>query len=105
MVTPKKTRARKAMTDGTLAEIRRSVVVRKWGEWDAKGELDVNNLPVFANMAVQGGVTSPTTPSGATASRLWTFTRGMTADNLTSGTFYFGDPNVMVVQGKGGMLD
>lgn len=83
---------------GTLAEGYREEIMRKESEWDASGDVDPNTLPVLANIGVKGGVTSPTTPSGATNARLWAFVRTVTADDLKSSTNYWGDPGVLFLQ-------
>jgi hypothetical protein len=88
---------------GYLAGRSRSVIARKGSEWSAEGGLDTYIAPVIANMIVQGGVTSPTTPSGATDSRLWEFVRSMTSKTLKSATMYFGDPNVQIWQAALGL--
>lgn len=91
---------------GELEETHRSVMVRNWAEWEGKGPLDVDLLPVFLNMLVQGGITVPTsTPAGATNSRLWAFVPTLTSDDLETATFYWGDPNVQIFRGAFGYPD
>jgi hypothetical protein len=83
---------------GYLAARSRSVRAREGAEWSAEGGLDTYIAPVIANMVVKGGVTSPSTPSGATDARLWEFVRSMTSKTLETATLYFGDPNVQIWQ-------
>lgn len=78
---------------GTLAARYRSVNTKRMSQLSAEGNLDAVTLPVLANMAV-APVSSPTTPSGASTTRLWTFTRVMGAKTLKTATVYDGDPNV-----------
>jgi hypothetical protein len=90
---------------GTLEEFYRSVPVRQWGEIEASGAVDVTAMPFILEMLVKGGVT-PTTPTNGVLTRLWTYVPTITADNLKSGTFYWGDNvNALLWQGKYGMLD
>lgn len=96
-MTPKQAKWRPDESRGTLAKNYRSKTTRRWSEWDGSGPLDVYTLPVLAELMIKGGV-SPTTPGGGTNSRLRTYNPTMTADDLESGTFYWGDPNVQVFQ-------
>jgi hypothetical protein len=89
---------------GTLAAAYRKQTVRQHGEWEAPADLDVNLLPVYANMVV-APVSAPTTPSGATLARLWTFIRSITSDNIKSATGWWGDPNLQVFRSAGLMAD
>lgn len=68
---------------GELRAHYRARTSRKGAAWTLSGAADPNYLTVLLNMAVKA-VTSPSTPSGATNSRLWTFTPSMTADDLKS---------------------
>lgn len=91
---------------GELEEVHRSVKTREWGEWEGSGPLDVDLLPVFLNMLVQGGIDAPTsTPAGATNSRLWAFVPTLTSDDLETACFYWGDPNVQLFRGAYGYID
>lgn len=90
---------------GTLAEGYRTEITRTGSTWDMSGDADANTAPVLANMAVKGGVTSPTTPSGATNARLWTFSRDMTSDSLKSATLYHGDPGINMLQAAYAMAE
>lgn len=90
---------------GTLEEMYRSIRVREWGIWQGEGAADVDILPVFLNMAVEGNVTSPSTPGGATLSRLWEFVPNITADDLETASLYWGDPNVQVWRGAFGYAE
>lgn len=90
---------------GTLEELYRSNRVREAGNWQGEGAADLDLLPVFLNMVVKGGVTSPSTPGGATLSRLWEFVPTITGDNLKTATFYWGDPNTQVFRGAFGYAD
>lgn len=79
---------------GTLAANYRSVVTRKGCEWKTIAEdADTASLIWWLNLFV-APVTTPTTPSGATTAKDWTFVRSLTSDNLKSFTGWFGDPNV-----------
>lgn len=91
---------------GSLAARYRSKTVRTWGEFSAEGPLDVNLLPVFLNMAATGDMTGqPTTPGGATNSRLWSFVPTLTSDDLKTATLWWGDQNVQVFRGKYGHIN
>lgn len=91
---------------GSLAARYRSKTVRTWGEFSAEGPLDVNLLPVFLNMAATGDMTSqPSTPGGATNSRLWAFVPDLTSDDLKTATLWWGDPNVQVFRGTYGHVN
>lgn len=100
-ITPRTGRYRPDESRGTLARSHRSKLTRKWAEWQGQGPLDVDLLPVFLNMIAKS-VTSPSTPVGATLSRLWEFVPNMTADDLKMATMYWGDPNVQIFQGAFG---
>lgn len=103
-ITPANEKYRPKESRGTLAEFYRSLTVRKWSEWEAEGPADVYTLPVLLNSAVKP-VTSPSTPSGATLARLWTFAPTMTADDLKAMTLYWGDPNIQVLRAAFSMVD
>jgi hypothetical protein len=103
-IVPKKELHRAADRYGTLAEFYRSQSVRKSSEWSAEADADVNQGPVLANL-VLAPVSAPTTPTGATLARLWTFVRSITSDNIKSATVWWGDPNVQVFQAAGAMAD
>lgn len=89
---------------GLLAQHTRSGVIRRWGEWEGEGNLDLNILPFLLNALVRGNVTTPATPGGATDARLWTFTPTMTADDIETLTMWFGDPNVQIWRAPFGLL-
>ena len=101
---PKKELHRAEDHYGTLAQYYRSQSVRKSGEWGVDADADADQGPVLSNLVV-APVTSPTTPSGATLSRLWTFLRSITSDNIQSATLWWGDPNVQIFQAAGAMAD
>lgn len=88
---------------GTLAGLQAAERVHQSTTISAEGQMDTTTLPVLCNMAL-APVTSPSTPGGATNTRLWTFPRVMTADTIKSGTWYFGDPNAKFYQAAFGML-
>ena len=91
---------------GTLVEAYRSQTVREWGEWSGEGPLDVYLLPVLLNMIATGNMASqPTTPGGATNSRLWTFTPTLTSNDLKTATLFWGDRNVQMFRGTYATLD
>jgi hypothetical protein len=96
---PSSTYSRGTSSDGTLAEFDgRSKVVYKTCAFETDdAPVDLNYLPFLFSMVVKGGVT-PTTPSGATTARLWTFNPDMTSDSIKSATVYWGDPNVKMLQ-------
>ena len=104
-ITPGNEKYRPNESRGTLAEYYRSKTVRKFSDWQAEGPADVYTLPVLLNGAVKGGVTSPSTPDGATNTRLWTFAPTMTSDDLKSMTLYGADPNVQAIQAAFSMVD
>ncbi len=103
-ITPRTSRYRPNESRGTLARSHRSKLVRRWADWQGGGPLDVDLLPVFLNMIAKP-VTSPSTPAGATDSRLWEFVPTMTADDLKMATMYWGDPNVQIWQGAFGFCN
>lgn len=104
-LSPRQSKYRPAESRGHLAEYTRSKTVRRWGEWEGEGPLDVYFLPMLLNMILRGGVTTPATPPLATNARLWTFEPNMTADDLRSATIYFGDPNVQAYQAIYAMVE
>lgn len=103
-ISPKEERFYPEQSSGVLAANQNSVTVKRWSELAASGQLDSFYAPVYFNMAV-APVTSPTTPGGATSSRLWAFTRVMTADTIKAATAYWGDPGVQVFRSVFNMLD
>lgn len=103
-LSPKQERYRPTDGDGTLAEYRRSKSMRRWSEWEGDSALDTLTLPLLAAMSLRGGI-SPTTPSGGTNARLWTHAPVLTTDDLKSGTLYWGDPNIQMLQAPYAMLD
>jgi len=105
VLSPRQTVYRPEESRGTRAQFYRSKVVKQWSEWslDAAGA-DVYTLPVLLNMAV-ASVTSPTTPTGATTARLWTFTRSQTSVTERTGTLFWGDPNVQSFRAAYGVVD
>ena len=88
---------------GTAAGLNRSEKLHTRTTLSAEGAMDVWTLPVLCNMAL-APVTAPTTPVGATDSRLWTFTRNVTSDTVESATLYWGDPNATYYQAAYGMM-
>lgn len=82
---------------GTLAMNYRHKIVRKNCTWTGDNDADVNYLPVWLNMAV-APLTSPSTPTNGVLTRLWTFTRSMTADAIKAATMYWGDPAMNQLQ-------
>jgi len=104
MLSPRKERYRPQENRGTLAEFHRSKAVQQWAEWEATGPLDVDLMPVLLNMSV-APLTSPSTPTGATNTRLWAFVPTMNDDDLETASVYWGDPNVMVWSGAFGTID
>jgi hypothetical protein len=104
-VTPVRDKFRPNESRGTLAEFYRSTTVRELANWTGTAGLDNYILPVFLNMLVKGGVTSPTTPTNGVLTRLWSFAPTMTSDDLKSATLYWGDPNVQIFQSAFAMAD
>lgn len=91
---------------GTLVEAYRSKIVRQWGEWSGEGPLETYLLPVLLNMVATGNMTSqPTTPGGATNSRLWTFTPAITTNDLKTATIFWGDRNAQMFRGTFATVD
>lgn len=70
---------------GEMAAVYSRRIARTGSAWTVEGPADVNYLPVLLNMAV-APLTSPSTPGGATLSRLWSFIRNMVADDLKTAT-------------------
>lgn len=105
-IVPGTTLQRGSSSDGTLSEFDgRSGLVYKTGMIETDdAPVDLNYMPFILSMVTKGGVT-PTTPSGATTARLWTFSPDMTSDTIKSATFYFGDPNVKMLQSTYVMAD
>jgi len=101
---PKITRYRPKEQRGTLAEVYRSVDTRKWAEFEGKGDLDVNELTFWLNMAV-APLGSPSTPSSAVLARLWAFTRNISSDTIKSATAWWGDPALNQLTAPFAMLD
>ncbi|HEU4328063.1 MAG TPA: hypothetical protein VFS21_33310 [Roseiflexaceae bacterium] len=104
-ITPKESRYRPQESRGTLAGSYRSRTTRRWSETAGNGPLDPRTMPFLLAMLINGGVTSPSTPVGATSARLWAMPRTMTTDNLKSGSFYWGDPNVQTFRTAYNLLD
>jgi hypothetical protein len=90
---------------GVLAARTRDKVIRMWSETTESGAVDLDYWPFLLNRVVKGNVTAPTTPVGATDSRLWTFARDMTADTIESASLWSGDPSVQVFRAAYCMAD
>mgnify|MGYP001409650274 CR=1 FL=1 len=91
---------------GTLVEAYRSKIVRQWGEWSGEGPLETYTLPVLLNMVATGNMTGqPTTPGGATNSRLWTFVPVITSNDLKTATIFWGDRNTQMFEGNYATVD
>lgn len=89
---------------GTRYRSYRTKRVRTWGIVSGNGPLDVLTLPYFMQASVQGGAVSPSeVETGVTY--LWEYVPTGDDDDVDSLTFWFGDPNVMVLQGAYGLLD
>lgn len=105
-ILPKQNRYRPDETRGLRAKNYRSVTTRRWAELGGgKGPLDPSIAHVVGVMALNGSITTPTTPGGAAAARLWTIPRAMTSDNLKSATIYGMDPNVQQFRSAYMMID
>jgi len=92
-INPMRSRYRPKEKRGTRALNYRHVDTRSGSEWEAEGDLDSVLAPLLFNMAV-APLTTPATPSGATTARLWAHVGALTADDIKSGTLWFGDPNL-----------
>lgn len=92
-------------SSGTLAALTRSKLIREWSTWEADGGADTRLMPFLLAMAVNGSVTTPTTPAGATTAKLWTFSRSMTSFTLKSASIYWGDPNMLQLASAMCMVD
>lgn len=103
LITPQQEVFRPDEARGHLAALTREVTVREWSEWSGEGGLDTGFLPILANMGIEV-VTSPTTPAGATASRLWEFVREMTGNTLKTATIWASDPNTLPLRATYGIL-
>ncbi len=66
---------------GKLRRIYRQKISRKGATFTAQGPVEVNYFAWWLNMYVKA-VTSPSTPSGATLTRLWEFVPTLTADDI-----------------------
>lgn len=104
-MTPQDENYKPVESRGELVEFHRVVRTREWSEWSAEGPLDVDLMPVIANNLVKGSVTSPSTPAGATNTRLWEFVPTITSDNLDLLTLFWGDPNIQIFRAAGGYVD
>jgi hypothetical protein len=96
-LTPKQTKYKPPDARGTLVKTYRSKTVRKWAELEADGAADPNIVPLFLNMVVDN-LASPSTPGGATLSRLWEFIPNISADDLKTSTYWFADPVAAAVE-------
>jgi hypothetical protein len=85
LITPEINYFSPAQARGEIAAIYSEKPSRKGCAWSAQGQVDVNYLPVWLQMFVEPN-TSPSTPGGATNSRLWEFIRDMDADDLKTAT-------------------
>lgn len=97
VIKPVVTQYRPKEQRGTTVMHYRHKIVRKNCTWQGDGDADVNYLPVWLNMAVKP-VTSPTTPTNGVLTRLWAFTRSITADDIKAATIYWGDPAINQLQ-------
>src|SRR5688572_23774900 len=70
---------------GEMAAVYSQRLARMGSAWTVEGPADVNYMPFLLNMAV-APVTSPSTPGGATLSRLWAFVPNMLADDIKTAT-------------------
>ena len=74
--------------NGLLVGRNRSEEIRNETAWTTDGPADVGMLPIWLNMAVVAQ-TTPTTPTNAVLSRLWTFLPSLSADNIKAATLYW----------------
>lgn len=104
-IVPATSRSRRSRGDGTLAEYYASAFTRKGSTFETDdSDLDVNTLPVLANMAIKA-VSSPSTPTSGVLTRLWTFAPTMTSDDLKSSTIWWGDPGNQILRSAYNMID
>jgi hypothetical protein len=103
-ITPDVTVYKPKEARGTRVANYRDVVTRQGAAWEAEGDADANILPLLLNMAVVAN-SSPSTPSGATLSRLWAFVGTITGDDLKSATAWWGDPALSQLRSDFVMLD
>lgn len=89
IITPAKSYAEPKESRGKLRTRYRQKVARNGAAWTGQGPVEVNYFAWWLNMFVKGGVTSPSTPSGATLSRLWEFVPTQTADDVKSSTLIY----------------
>lgn len=105
VITPFRTKYRPDEQRGTLEQNYRAKTVRTGCNWAIPDSLlDPNYAPVLFNLIAKANST-PSTPGGATLSRLWTYTPTITSDDLKSATLYAGDPNVQIFQAAYCMAD
>lgn len=97
MIRPRRARWAPNENRGILAARSRSIATRQFSELDGKGPLDPQSCPFLWNTTLKA-VTSPAIPGGGTNSRLWTFARQMTSDDLKAMTVYGGDPGIQQFQ-------
>lgn len=101
---PQQTVYRPEEARGYRARFNRSKVVKKWSEWSVPTTgVDLYNLPVLFNLVAP--LSSPTTPGGATNSRLWTFTRSQNSVTEKTATLFWGDPNIQSFQAAYAVMD
>ena len=92
-------------SSGMLATRMRTKQVRQYGQWNADGPLDPNQLIEFLEMIAVGGVT-PTNPTLGVLTFDWDYTPTMDADDLEFATLFFGDPNMThIFQGAYGFIE
>jgi len=92
-VAPKHTRNRVKEKRGVLADSYRSHILRRWCEWRAVGPLDPRGILFWLEMGLAGSV-APVAEAGPSVAYLSDYTASLTADDLKSATFWFGDPNI-----------
>lgn len=83
---------------GTLEEVYRSKIIRKFAEMQGEGPCDLNYLPLLAQFFAKGGVT-PTQPSVGTDPTvyLWTYVPTLTDDDLKAASAFFGDNDILTL--------
>lgn len=94
LIKPWRTKVRPKEARGTLAMNYRAKDTRAGCDWSfAAVEADSAYLTVWLNMFMKA-VTSPSTPTNGVLTRLWTFTRSLTADDLKAATLWGLDPGL-----------
>lgn len=90
---------------GTFHEAYRSVLTQEWTDFQGESSVDTRLAPFILNIAAKGGVTTPTTPVGATLARLWEFVDATGRSPLKTSTLYWGDPDIAALRAPFGHIN